>query len=167
MHIDVDVTKVQEGTWRVLVSLPPPMQWVMHPATFLPGLALVGAGTYAYLVQGGLPAGAERRMAAWGVDTERLGAVMYGRLAAAAWVFLDLSVFATWRFEGLVAEVQQGLDWRFLAHLRTTWLDRALLAFSLAAGVACWILSWGPRPVEAGSRQGQGHQEQEPPEPAA
>ncbi len=132
IHLAPQVARI-DGGWRVLVTLTTPDHWVAHLGTFIPGVALVVAGIVLFFVYQHDP-GPGR----W------LTALDYPLFTLAGWLFGITAVLGIWRTSGHVADVgSTGVDWRFLAFLRSQPLDYVVIGVALAACVACIVASWG------------------------
>ncbi len=131
MHVTVDSQDVATG-WRIVLSIATPDTWIQHPATFWPGLFLSVLGLAALLAY------------SQSVDPMRFTAIEYPVFTIASWVFGLLALLSLFDTSAHVADIGTGgLDWRFLASLRTTPIDLIVMGLSSAACVACWLASWG------------------------
>ncbi len=132
IHLTPKVTKI-DGGWRLLVTFTTPDHWVDHLGTFIPGLILTLAGIVLFFMYHADP-GPGRNWTA----------LDYPLFSTAAWIFGITAIMAFWRTTGHVAEIgATGIDWRFLAYLRTHPLDYVLIAVAGVACLASVVASWG------------------------
>ena len=125
--------QIGDGQFRVGLRLFEPSGWTEAPVLHGAGVVLLLAG-FALL-----------RLYLWLPEPDRRGVVEEFPLwTLAAWSFLFVGLGATWRLTGHVWDVgPDGVEWRFLAQLRTHAVDRSVAVAGLVAALGCSIMSYG------------------------
>lgn len=128
-----EADQIGDGQFRVGMHLFEPAGWAASPVVHGVGVVLLLAGLVML------------RLYLWLPDPDRRGVVEEFPLwTLAAWAFLFVGLGATWRLTGHVWAVgADGVEWRFLAQLRTHAVDRSVALGSLLAALACAFMSYG------------------------
>lgn len=125
--------QIGDGQFRVGLRLFEPAGWTLWPVLHGVGLVLLLAGLVFLSLY------------TWSPGSDRRGVIEEFPLwTLSAWAFLAVSLGATWRLTGHVLDVDsEGVEWRFLAQLRTHSLDRMTAVGGLLAALGCAVLSYG------------------------
>jgi hypothetical protein len=130
--------KVATGSneWSVQAILLAPNGWFDPLWRGLTGAALVAGGLTLWIV------------ARWRPRPLRvpLTVARFPLFALASFLLALLAILATWHIDfasTVISGGADGLAWRFVASLRTSWLDRATGITAGLAALACYAFSYG------------------------